>query len=59
MQVNGYEFLDKQYKRELKYGAGNLLKSQLREIVDDSVLEFVNFFKSFPTFKQLLATNQI
>jgi hypothetical protein len=51
LQVNGYEFLEKQYKRELKYGAGNLLKTQIREIVDQSVSEFVNFFRAFPTFK--------
>lgn len=51
LQVNGYENLDKKYKRELKHGAGNLLKIQLREIVDRSVAEFVNFFSAFPTFK--------
>jgi hypothetical protein len=35
------------------------MHNQLRHIVDRSVKQFVDFFKSFPTLKQLTATNQI
>jgi hypothetical protein len=31
---NGYETLSKEFKRELKYSAGNLMKTQLRSMVD-------------------------
>lgn len=32
---------------------------QMREIVDRSVVNFVDYFKGFPTFKQLVRTNQV
>jgi hypothetical protein len=50
---NGYENLSKEFKRELKYAAGNLMQHQLRAMVDESVVVFVNFFKGFKTFSQL------
>lgn len=50
---NGYDVLSKEYKRELKYAAGNLMKIQLRQMVDDSVNTLHNFFKGFKTFSQL------
>jgi hypothetical protein len=36
-QTNGYDILAKDYKRELKYAAGNLMQIQLRQFVDKSV----------------------
>jgi len=53
LEENGYDILSKEYKRELKYAAGNLMKIQLRQMVDDSVKTFTNFFRGFPTFAQL------
>jgi len=50
---NGYEGLAKEYKRELKYAAGNLIGLQLREIIDQSVQTFSNFFSGFKSFAQL------
>ena len=47
-EEEGYEILAKEYKREIKYAAGNLIKIQLRELVDKSFKEYVNFFTSFP-----------
>ena len=49
-EENGYDILSKEYKRELKYAAGNLMKIQLRQMVDDSVCTLGNFFKGFKTF---------
>jgi len=31
---NGYDILAREYKRELKYAAGNFMKQNLREMVD-------------------------
>ena len=33
-EENGYEILSKVYKRELKYAAGNLMRLQLRQMLD-------------------------
>ena len=52
-EENGYEILAKEYKRELKYAAGNLMKLQLRELVDKSVATLSNFFKGFLTYEKL------
>ena len=52
-EENGYEILSREYKRELKYAAGNLMRIQLRKLVDESVRTFTNFFKGFKTFEQL------
>ena len=49
-EENGYEILSKEYKRELKYAAGNLMRIQLRQMVDESVRTFTNFFTGFKTF---------
>ena len=53
LQTNGYDSLFKEYKRELKFGAGNLMNLQMREIVDRSVQTMVDYFSSFKTFEQL------
>jgi hypothetical protein len=37
LNENGYNILAKQYKRELKYTAGNLMKLHLREVVNRSI----------------------
>jgi hypothetical protein len=50
---NGYQILNKTYKKELKYASGNLMQIQLRQMVDDSVKTLTNFFKGFKTFEQL------
>ena len=52
-EENGYEILAKQYKREIKYAAGNLMRLQMREMVDKSVAAFSNFFGGFLTFEKL------
>lgn len=52
-EENGYQGLAKEYKKELKYAAGNLMKIQLREMVDRSVTTLSNFFSGFKTFRQL------
>jgi hypothetical protein len=49
--LNGYERLEKKYKRELKFAGGNFMHRQMREIVDRSVSKFVDYFKGFPTYK--------
>lgn len=41
---DGYQILAKEYWRELKYAAGNLMKIQLRELVDKSVKMIEEFF---------------
>lgn len=33
-EENGYDILAKTYKKELKYAAGNLMKIQLRQMID-------------------------
>ena len=52
-EENGYEILSKEYKKELKYAAGNLMRIQLRQMIDESVRTFTNFFTGFKTFAQL------
>lgn len=54
-EKNGYEDLAKEYKRELKYAAGNLMGIHLRQMVQQSVSVFANFFEGFRTFEQLRA----
>ena len=54
-EENGYQFLNKTFKKELKYAAGNLMQIQLRQMVDDSVNTLTNFFKGFKTFEKLQA----
>ena len=49
-EEDGYEILAKEYKRELKYSGGNLIEIQLREMIDRSILEVVDFFEAFPAF---------
>jgi hypothetical protein len=49
----GYVGLAKDYKRELKYAAGNLMLLQMRELLENSVKTFVNFFKGFKTYSEL------
>lgn len=44
-EEDGYDILAKEYKRELKYAGGNLMKLQLREIVDKSITEMLHFFE--------------
>ena len=43
-EENGYDILSKEYKRELKYASGNLMRIQLRQMVDESISTFVNNF---------------
>ena len=50
-EENGYTGLAKEYKRELKYAAGNLMKIQLRKVVDDSVTTLSNFITGFKTYE--------
>ena len=57
-EENGYDILSKEYKRELKYAAGNLMRIQLRQMVDDSVKTLLNFFRGFKTFEQLKEKSQ-
>ena len=57
LDENGYEGLAKEYKRELKYAAGNLMRLQLREMVQNSVSTFCNFFTGFKTFEELRKSN--
>jgi len=57
-EENGYENLSKEFKRELKYAAGNIMQIQLRQMVDQSVETFTNFFKGFNTFSQLRQKQQ-
>ena len=52
-EENGYEILSKEYKKELKYAAGNIMRIQLRQMVDESVNTLVNFLKGFKTFSKL------
>mmetsp|Transcript_43574 Transcript_43574/g.42063 ORF Transcript_43574/g.42063 Transcript_43574/m.42063 type:complete len:126 (+) Transcript_43574:293-670(+) len=52
-EENGYDILAKEYKRELKYSSGNLMKIQLREMIDRSVESLVNYFKGFITMDKL------
>ena len=52
-EENGYDILSKEYKRELKYASGNLMRIQLRQMVDESISTFVNFIKGFKTFAKL------
>ena len=52
-EENGYEILSKVFKRELKYAAGNLMRLQLRQMLDQSVKTLANFFAGFKTFAQL------
>lgn len=37
MDTNGYDILAKDYKRELKYAAGNLMQLLLRPFIDRSI----------------------
>lgn len=53
LEENGYEGLAKEYKRELKYAAGNLMSLHLREMVQNSVETFCNFFDGFKTYEEL------
>ncbi len=41
LALNGYESLNKDYKTELKYAAGNLMHLQLRQVIERSVTVFV------------------
>lgn len=50
-EEDGYDILAKEYKRELKYAGGNLMKIQIRELIDRSFQEFVDFFTSIPKFE--------
>lgn len=52
-EENGYEILAKEYKRELKYAGGNIMKIHLRQLVDKSVETMLNFFKGFLTMEQI------
>lgn len=49
-EEDGYEILAREYKRELMYSGGNLIEIQLREMIDRSIAEVVNFFEAFPSF---------
>ena len=53
-EEDGYEILAKEYKRELKYSGGNLIEIQLKEMIDRSIRELLNFFESFPCFETFL-----
>ena len=43
----------KEYKREIKYAAGNMMQLHLRKYVDSSIEEVLDFFKDFPTLEEL------
>jgi hypothetical protein len=45
--------LAKEYKKELKYCAGNLMQLQLRQLVDRSVNKLKEFFIGFSTLYDL------
>ena len=47
LRENGYESLNKDFKREIKYAAGNLMHLQARQIVDRSLQVLVEFFEGF------------
>lgn len=51
---NGYSILTKEYKRELKYSAGNLMKLQMREHIDRACATIRNYFEGFVTYKQIM-----
>jgi hypothetical protein len=53
MRANGYKQLSKEQRSELKFAAGHLMQSQLRETVDRSVRTLRNFFVGFLTLDQL------
>jgi hypothetical protein len=53
-EENGYEILAKEYKRELKYAAGNMMKLFLREVIDKSVETLLNFFKGFKSVNKII-----
>lgn len=57
-EENGYDILAKEYKRELKYAAGNLMRVQLREMVDKSVDGLLNFFKGFISLDKIMKQSQ-
>lgn len=59
LKENGYISLPKEYRRELKYAAGNLIRRQAREVVDRSIEICVNFFSGFKSFRQLQQLQQI
>ena len=50
---NGYSILAKEYKKEIKYSAGNLMKLQLRGVIERNVNIIENFFLSFETLDQI------
>lgn len=52
-EENGYEILAREYKRELKYAAGNLMRLQMREVIDKSIETIHNFYKGFLTYDKL------
>ena len=53
-EENGYDILAKEYKRELKYAAGNIMKLHMRAYIDRSVETLVNFFIGFPSIKAFM-----
>jgi hypothetical protein len=57
-EENGYDILAKEYKRELKYAAGNLMKHHLRSILDRSITTLDNFFKGFLTLDKIKQTSK-
>lgn len=53
MDVNGYDILAKEYKREIKYTFGNLMQLQMRDFIDRSLQSLLDFFESIPNLSEL------
>jgi hypothetical protein len=54
---DGYGILAKEYKKELKYAAGQMMVGQLREMVNKSVHTIRKFFESFSSLAELVEEN--
>lgn len=48
-EEDGYKLLSKEFRSELKYGAGNLMRLQMREIIERALELVKKYFKPFDT----------
>jgi hypothetical protein len=53
LEDNGYAILAKEYKREIKYSAGNLMQLYLSEVLNRSIETLFNFYKGIPSLSTL------
>ena len=56
LEDDGYRILSKEYKREIKYSSGNLMQLHLRSVINQAVETVLNYFRGFPTLRQLKKT---